>query len=95
MGTVDIETALDEFITSGNIYWDDNKFTFDEYSDKIKQAIEKVTNLHYAASDIMQQAMMKKLKIGMCGSQMLLTKQINCWETTIKDCQQHRLTSLS
>ena len=51
MGTVDIETALDEFITSGNIYWDEKKFTFDEYSDKIKQAIEKVTNLHYAASD--------------------------------------------
>lgn len=51
MGTVDIETALDEFITSGNIYWDEKKFTFDEYSDKVKQAIEKVTNLHYAASD--------------------------------------------
>lgn len=51
MGTVDIEVALDEFITSGNIYWDKEKFNFDDYSDKIKQAIEKVTNLHYAASD--------------------------------------------
>ena len=51
MGTVDIETALDEFITSGNIYWDKEKFNFDDYSDKIKQAIEKVTNLHYEASD--------------------------------------------
>lgn len=51
MGTVDIETALDEFITSGNIYWDEKKFTFDEYADKIKQAIVKVTQLHYAASD--------------------------------------------
>lgn len=51
MGTVDIETALDEFITSGNIYWDEKKFTFDEYADKIKQAIVKVTQFHYAASD--------------------------------------------
>ena len=51
MGTVDIQETVEEIVQSDKVYWDEDKFTFDEFEALIKQAVEEVTEWHYSMND--------------------------------------------
>jgi len=51
MGTVDIQETVEEILQSDKVYWNEDKFTFDEYEAIIRQAVEEVTESHYSMND--------------------------------------------
>ena len=51
MGTVDIEEYTDEICDSGSVYWDTDKYTYEQYRSIITECVRKEVEWDYKQND--------------------------------------------
>ena len=51
MGTIDIEKYVDEIIGDGKVFWDEERFTYEQFRSIVKKCVKEEADFEYELND--------------------------------------------